>query len=88
MRLDILILTTSSRPDAPFIQISGNLTQSEEPQSGPPILIGNYTNVHYQSLLNDNRHKENDNDKKSSEKEEGNEQNDDFTYMQPSRTEK
>ena len=82
MRLDILILTTSSLPDSPFIQISGNLTQSEDPKSGPPILIGNYTNVHYQSLLNDNRHKEKDNDKKSSIKEQGNEQNDDFTYIQ------
>ena len=82
MRLNILILTTSSLPDSPFIHISGNLTQSEEPQSGPPILIGNYTNVHYQSLLNDNRHKEKDNDKKSSNKEQGIQQNDDFTYIQ------
>ena len=36
MRLDIFILTTSSLPDPQFIEISGNLTQSEEPQSGPP----------------------------------------------------
>ena len=83
MRLDILILTTSSLPESPFIQISGNYSQSEEPQIGPPILIGNYTNVHYQSLLNDNRHTKKDNDEeKSSITEQGSKENDDFTYFQ------
>ena len=49
--LDIQILTTSSKPDNPFIIISGNINNPLEKSGGPPILIGNYTNVHYQSLL-------------------------------------
>ena len=47
MDLDIHIITTSSKPESPFIIISGNTTGI----SGPPLLLGNYTNVHYQSLL-------------------------------------
>ena len=49
--LDILILTTSSRKDDPFIRMIGNQNNPEEPAVGPQLLIGNYTNVHYQSLL-------------------------------------
>ena len=49
--LDIQILTTASMPDNPFIVISGNFSNPLVNSGGPPILIGNYTNVHYQSLL-------------------------------------
>ena len=51
MELDILILTTSSQPNDPFIFISGNINKMPAFTSGPPLLLGNYTNVHYQSLL-------------------------------------
>ena len=46
--LDILILTTSSQPPNPFIVIKG---KDNDSVSEPPIILGNYTNVHYQSLL-------------------------------------
>ena len=49
--LDIQILTTSSKPDNPFIFISGNIDNTSMKSDGPPILVGNYTNVHYQSLI-------------------------------------
>ena len=51
MELDLLILTTSSQPENPFIFISGNINNIPAPNSIPPLLLGNYTNVHYQSLL-------------------------------------
>jgi uncharacterized protein YuzE len=59
MELDMLILTTSSTLTDPFIFISGNFHNLPAPLSGPPLLLGNYTNVHYQSLLpiNSNRKK-------------------------------
>ena len=46
MALDILILTTSSQPPKPFIIIEGKGNATD-----PPLILGNYTNVHYQSLL-------------------------------------
>ena len=49
--LDIKILTTSATPGNNFIFISGNIDKVEEPGPGPPLIIGNYTNIHYQSLL-------------------------------------
>ena len=49
--LDIQILTTSSKPDNPYIFISGNIDNPAMKSAGPPMLVGNYTNVHYQSLL-------------------------------------
>jgi hypothetical protein len=49
MELDIL--TTSSQPENPFIVINGNLNNVPQIASGPSLLLGNYTNVHYQSLL-------------------------------------
>ena len=58
MKLDMMILTTSSRPENPFIHLSGNLRTIPENTSGPPLLLGNYTNVHYQSLLEDNEEKQ------------------------------
>ena len=51
MTLDILILTTSSKPENPFILISGHENTTDASNSDPPLLMGNYTNVHYQSLL-------------------------------------
>ena len=51
MTLDILILTTSSKPENPFIVISGHTNITHASDSDPPLLLGNYTNVHYQSLL-------------------------------------
>ena len=51
MELDMLILTTSSTPTDPFIFISGNFNNIPASVTGPPLLLGNYTNVHYQSLL-------------------------------------
>ena len=49
--LDILISTTSSKPDNAFIVISGHTNITHASDSDPPLLLGNYTNVHYQSLL-------------------------------------
>ena len=49
--LDFSILTTSSRKDNPFINIMGNLNKPNESSMGPKLLLGNYTNVHYQSLI-------------------------------------
>ena len=49
--LDIKILTTSSTPENPFIIVSGNIDASSIAVRGPPLLLGYYTNVHYQSLL-------------------------------------
>ena len=49
--LYIQILTTSASPHCPFIYIYGDSNKLDEPAAGPPMLIGNFTNVHYQSLL-------------------------------------
>ena len=49
--LDILILTTSSKEENPYIRIEGNLNLQYEGAMRPHMLLGNYTNVHYQSLL-------------------------------------
>ena len=51
MNLDIMILTTSSRSEDPFIHLHGNITEIPGNLSGPPLILGNYTNVHYQSLI-------------------------------------
>jgi hypothetical protein len=51
IKLDIFILTTSSLPGNPFISISGNINKTPGVSNRPPLLLGNYTNVHYQSLL-------------------------------------
>ena len=49
--IDIQILTTSAKPENPFILLTGNIDNTSISSSGPPILLGNYTNVHYQPLL-------------------------------------
>ena len=83
MELDFLILTTSSLPDNPFIIISGNINNNLELQSGPPLILGNYTNVHYQSLLpvhstlNERKKQESSNPVLTKEKKE----EDDFIYL-------
>ena len=41
MELDILILTTSSLPENPFISISGNINKNLGVTNGPPLLLGN-----------------------------------------------
>ena len=51
IELDIKILTTSSKLPNPYIVISGNVNKIQNYVSGPPLIIGNYTNIHYQSLL-------------------------------------
>ena len=48
IELDILILTSTSKRGNPFIKIQGNMSNMEENAPGPPLLLGNYTNVHYQ----------------------------------------
>ena len=63
--LDIQILTTSSKPNNPYIFISGNINNPLLKSAGPPMLVGNYTNVHYQSLVPTN----NDLDKSQSVRE-------------------
>ena len=49
--LDMKILTTSSTPSHPFVMVNGDINDPSTASSGPPLLLGNYTNVHYQSLL-------------------------------------
>ena len=51
MNLDIMVLTTSSQSENPFIHLNGNIKETSGNPSGPPLILGNYTNVHYQSLI-------------------------------------
>ena len=51
LQLDIIIVTTSSTEDHPYITISGNLADERIPSQGIPFTIGTKSNVHYQSLL-------------------------------------
>jgi hypothetical protein len=48
---DIIIVTTTSTEDHPYITISGNLINENIPCPGIPLTIGSKSNVHYQSLL-------------------------------------
>ena len=48
---DILIVTTTSTEDHPYLTISGNLIDEKIPCPGIPLTIGSKSNVHYQSLL-------------------------------------
>ena len=81
--LDILILTTSATQTKPFIRITGNVANTLEFSSGPPLLLGNYTNVHYQSLLplNITFDHEHQPSRSSEENEKENTTKDDFVYM-------
>ena len=47
---DIIIVTTSSTINNPFILISGDRSE-EVKTSGPAIILGMKTNIHFQSLL-------------------------------------
>ena len=51
LRQDIIIVTTSSTENHPYITISGNLADERVPCQGIPLTIGTKSNVHYQSLL-------------------------------------
>ena len=51
MGLDIKILSTSSTPEHPYILVTGDINSSSASSEGPSLLLGYYTNVHYQSLL-------------------------------------
>ena len=48
---DILIITTASTDDHPYLTISGNIVDENIPCQGVPLTIGSKLNVHYQSLL-------------------------------------
>ena len=48
---DIIIVTTTSTENNPYITISGNLLDEKIPCPGIAITIGSKSNVHYQSLL-------------------------------------
>ena len=48
---DILIITTTSTENHPFITISGNLLNENIPCQGIQLIIGSKSQVHYQSLL-------------------------------------
>ena len=82
MELDILILTTSSLPENPFIYISGNINKNSKGDKGPPLLLGNYTNVHYQSLLpkHGSSHKEKEHTQNNVTEFQDGKKDDDFIY--------
>jgi hypothetical protein len=48
---DIIIVTTTSTEDHPYITISGNLVDENIPCQGIPLTIGSKSNVHFQSLI-------------------------------------
>ena len=48
---DIIIVTTTSTDDHPFLTISGNLVDENMPCQGIELTIGSLSQVHYQSLL-------------------------------------
>ena len=82
--LDILILTTSSLPESPFIFICGNIDNIQDNFRGPPMLLGNYTNVHYQSIIPNQMASKPGIDQTSeiSDKKEEEGKSNDFTYIQ------
>ena len=48
---DIIIVTTTSTEEHPFLTISGNLVDENTPCQGVELTIGSMSQVHYQSLL-------------------------------------
>ena len=48
---DIMLVTTGSTPENPYIYISGNIEDKNKPCSGVPLLIGSLLDSHFQSLL-------------------------------------
>ena len=81
--LNILLLTTSTTQKNPFIRITGNVTNELEFSLGSPLLLGNYTNVHYQSLvpLNTTLHHEHQPNRMTEEIEKGITTKDDFVDL-------
>ena len=51
LRHDIIIISTTSTEDHPYITISGNLIDEMVPCQGIALTIGTLSNVHYQLLL-------------------------------------
>ena len=51
LNLDILITTTSSTKDHPFLTVCGHLKRFNGPCAGDTIVLGCKSNIHYQSLL-------------------------------------
>ena len=49
--LDLWIVDCASREEHPFIRISGNIENEDEPCAGPTITLGTKSSCHYQSLL-------------------------------------
>ena len=49
--LDMKILVTSAKAENPFIIITGSINNINNSSNGPQLLLGSYSNVHYQSLL-------------------------------------
>ena len=54
---DIMIITTTSTEQSPYITISGNLANKNVPCGGFPLIIGTMSNIHYQSMLPISRQK-------------------------------
>ena len=48
---DMMIVTTQSTPENPYLYISGNREEMNIPCLGVPLLIGSQLDLHYQSLL-------------------------------------
>jgi hypothetical protein len=48
---DMMIVTTQSTPENPYLYISGNKEDMDIPCPGVPLLIGSQLDLHYQSLL-------------------------------------
>ena len=48
---DIMIVTTQSTPENPYLYVSGNKEDMNIPCPGVPLLIGSQLDLHYQSLL-------------------------------------
>ena len=48
---DIIIVTTTSTENSPFLTISGNMADENIPCPGIALTIGSKSSVHYQSLL-------------------------------------
>ena len=48
---DIMITTTTSPKDCPYVKISGNLLNEGIPCCGTPLILGCKSDIHYQSLI-------------------------------------
>ena len=51
LKHDIVIVTTSSTEQHPYMTISGNLDNGNMPCKGTVLIVGSKSQVHYQSLL-------------------------------------